>query len=52
MSSKKNKGRTVLIVEDDGTYLTMLQTVLVAKGTRVLVAEDGEQGLKVARSEK
>jgi two-component system, OmpR family, alkaline phosphatase synthesis response regulator PhoP len=42
--------RTVLIVEDDPSIAMGLEMNLSAEGYRVLVAEDGERGLSLARA--
>jgi DNA-binding response OmpR family regulator len=43
--------RTVLVVEDDISIALGLRINLEAEGYRVLVAEDGERGLDLARTE-
>jgi DNA-binding response OmpR family regulator len=42
--------RTILLVDDDRDILGNLQSVLEAKGYRVLTAPDGDAGLAVANS--
>ena len=44
-------GRTVLIVEDDASIALGLRINLQGEGYRVLLAEDGERGLELARTE-
>jgi DNA-binding response OmpR family regulator len=43
--------RTVLVVEDDASIALGLRINLEGEGYRVLVAEDGERGLELARTE-
>jgi DNA-binding response OmpR family regulator len=43
---------TILIVEDDSSISVGLRMNLESEGYRVLLAEDGEHGLKLARAEK
>ena len=43
--------RTVLVVEDDASIALGLRINLQGEGYRVLVAEDGERGLDLARTE-
>ena len=45
-------GRTILIVDDDCTIRTLMQTALERDGYRVLVAADGEEGLHVFRQHR
>ena len=42
----------VLVVEDHPDTRSMLKTMLELRGYRVLEAEDGEQGVRVAESER
>ena len=42
--------RTVLVVEDDPSIAMGLEMNLTAEGYRVLVADDGERGLELARA--
>jgi DNA-binding response OmpR family regulator len=46
------QGRKVLVVEDDPSIAIGLRINLESEGYEVLVAEDGEQGLELARSEE
>lgn len=39
--------RTILVVEDDATLRRILRDVLIIKGYDTLVAEDGEQGVRI-----
>jgi len=48
--TKKQK-KTILIVDDDFTLQTLLQVELVERGYKVILAEDGLEGLKLAKSE-
>ena len=41
--------RTVLVVEDDASIALGLRINLEGEGYQVLVAEDGERGLELAR---
>jgi two-component system cell cycle response regulator DivK len=43
---------TVLYIEDDQANRTLVRRVLEAEGFQVLEAEDGQQGLEVAREER
>lgn len=42
---------TVLVAEDDASVRFTIEFVLVEEGFDVLLAEDGEKALKIARSE-
>jgi two-component system, cell cycle response regulator DivK len=46
-----NKPRTVLLVDDHADSLDVFRAVLEHSGYRVLVAEDGEECLRLARAE-
>jgi DNA-binding response OmpR family regulator len=50
VTMREGKGRTVLVVEDDASIRLGLQMNLETEGYTVLVAEDGETGLELARS--
>jgi DNA-binding response OmpR family regulator len=57
MTNRRSPGepplvRTVLVVEDDASIALGLRINLEAEGYRVLVAEDGEKGLELARSDE
>ena len=43
---------TVLFIEDDPLLLKMYETKFKSEGFRVLAAQDGEEGLKLASNEK
>jgi len=43
---------TVLFIEDDPLLLKMYETKFKSEGLRVLTAQDGEEGLSIATSEK
>ena len=43
---------TVLFIEDDPLLLKMYETKFKSEGLRVLSAQDGEEGLKLATSER
>src|ERR1700689_1921491 len=43
--------RSVLVVEDDASIALGLRINLEGEGYRVLIAEDGEKGLELARAE-
>jgi CheY-like chemotaxis protein len=45
-------GKKILIVEDDELMLRMYQKLLAYVGFEILVAKDGEEGLKLAQQEK
>jgi CheY-like chemotaxis protein len=49
-ASARQRGGTVLIVEDERLIRVTLRHLLSKLGFRVLVAEDGEEALEVARS--
>ena len=38
--------KKILVVDDDLTVVTLLQSVLVSQGREVLTAMDGEEGLE------
>lgn len=42
---------TILIVEENKNYRCLLESVLKAMGSRVLVAENGSQALEIARTD-
>jgi PAS domain S-box-containing protein len=42
-------GETILLVEDEETLLTLLQTLLEENGYRVLIAKDGQEAMDVFR---
>src|SRR3989304_5195893 len=44
--------KTILIAEDEKAYRTVLQNKLQSAGVNVLLAEDGEQALKVINETK
>lgn len=48
---KKNK-KKVLIVEDDKDFLAILEIKFLSEGFSVVSAEDGQQGVSMAQSEK
>ena len=43
---------TVLVVEDDPVILRLLEVNFELEGFTVLLAQDGDEGIKVARAEK
>jgi Fe-S oxidoreductase len=45
-------GYTILVADDEPDTLAFFSTVLEDNGARVIVAKDGEEALKLARSEK
>lgn len=49
---KSCAGKTILLIEDDITLLTILETELVKENACVLKAENGQQGLEVALKER
>jgi two-component system alkaline phosphatase synthesis response regulator PhoP len=49
LRERPDQGRTVLVVEDDASIALGLRINLEAEGYRVLLAEDGERGLELAR---
>ncbi|GAG31169.1 unnamed protein product, partial [marine sediment metagenome] len=48
---ESNKG-TILIIEDEPLFRRVYQDVLTNNGYKVLVAEDGESGWRLVKSEK
>lgn len=48
----KNKGKTVLIIEDDADIRTFAGRVLELEGYHVLQAETGKKGLRLAKGNK
>jgi len=48
----KEKNLKILLVEDDPFLLGMYSTKFELENFRVLMAEDGEKGLKIAQQEK
>ncbi len=46
---RKGKTKTVLVIEDEADVLNFASRVLELEGYRVLQAEDGEEGLRLAR---
>jgi DNA-binding response OmpR family regulator len=46
------RGRKVLLVDDDIEILESMRTVLESRGYEILVARDGNQGLAMAESEE
>lgn len=47
-----NKGKTVLVVDDEPDVLTYLSTFLEDQGFAILKAKDGKEAMEVAASEK
>ncbi len=45
-------GKRILVVDDEKLIVTMLTDILQAHGFQVLTAQDGDEGLKLARSEQ
>jgi DNA-binding response OmpR family regulator len=50
-NKEANKG-TILIIEDESLFRLVYQDVLASNGYKVLVAEDGESGWRLVKSEK
>ena len=49
----KNKiNKKILIVEDDKDFLSILQTKFTGEGFLVVLAENGEEGVNMAKKEK
>ncbi len=44
--------KTVLIIEDDKEILELLAKKIEGSGYKVLIAQDGEEGLRILREEK
>jgi len=51
LTPKHCAGKTILLIEDDNTMLTVIQTELTKAGACVLIAENGQRGLEVALAE-
>jgi len=51
-SNKSGKKKKILIVEDDQTIGNMYKTGLTNYGYDVVLADDGEKGVSLAKSEK
>ena len=51
-TDNNEKKGTILIVEDEPVFRLVYQDVLTNNGYKVLVAEDGESGWQLAKSEK
>lgn len=51
-SNKSGKKKKILIVEDDQTIGNMYKTGLTNYGYDVVLADDGEKGVNLAKSEK
>ena len=51
MSDGSNTKRKILIIEDDKSLCTLLTTVLKDENFEILIAEDGKEGLKIAREQ-
>jgi DNA-binding response OmpR family regulator len=47
-----NIGKKILIIEDEESFLSILQKVFSSEGFLVLTAKDGEGGISVAEKEK
>jgi len=45
-------GKKILFVEDDKDFLSILKTKFISEGFSVVTAEDGEDGVIVAKREK
>jgi two-component system cell cycle response regulator DivK len=50
--STKDRSKTILYIEDDLSNRTLVKRVLEAEGYRVVEAEDGQQGLEMARAKQ
>lgn len=44
-------GKTVLVIDDDPDQRRLLESTLATRGYQVVVASDGEAGLRVARTQ-
>ena len=51
-TDKEKNGRTILIIEDEPVFRLVYQDVLTNNGYKVLLAEDGESGWRLVKSEK
>jgi DNA-binding response OmpR family regulator len=52
MKSKNNAKLTILMIEDDHSFRQIYLDMFESEGYNVLVAEDGEKGLDLAREKK
>lgn len=43
---------TILVVDDDASLVKLYSTALMARGYRVLTAQNGEEGMTIAEQEK
>ncbi len=50
-SEERQKGKRILLVDDDAEIIEALRYALEAKGYEILVARDGNQGLAMAERE-
>ena len=51
-TDKEANGRTILVIEDEPVFRLAYQDVISNNGYKVIVAEDGESGWRLAKSEK
>ena len=49
---KETNGRTILVIEDEPVFRLAYQDVISNNGYKVIVAEDGESGWRLVKSEK
>jgi len=51
-TDKETNGRTILVIEDEPVFRLAYQDVIANNGYKVLLAEDGESGWRLVKSEK
>ncbi len=51
-TDKEANGRTILVIEDEPVFRLAYQDVIANNGYKVLLAEDGESGWRLVKSEK
>jgi len=51
-TDKGTNGRTILVIEDEPVFRLAYQDVIANNGYKVLLAEDGESGWRLVKSEK
>lgn len=51
MNNKSNTKKKILVIDDDKSLCTLMAEVLKKENFDVLIAEDGKEGLKIAREQ-
>jgi CheY-like chemotaxis protein len=52
MSAAADAKKTILVIDDEPDIVTFLTTLLEDNGYRVIAAQDGQQGIEMAKAEK